>query len=1330
MKKWLSRALLCLILLVVVVSTAVYWYIGTDSFRERLRQTIVSEVQRVSGGRAELQSAEFTFPGMKASLKGFVLHGKERAGEAPLFAAKQIDVELRMVSWLRQVADVHAVVLTSPKIRLVSDAKGNTNLPEPQQRKRPEKSDFIDTLLDIRAQRFEIVDGALTINDDRVPLDLKTNQLALSLQYDRRGPKYTGHVRAAAMDVKALRLNPLTIDLDADTELEHGKVKITSATLRSGGSEADITGFAYDLMQPSANFNLKLRAAVADVAKLVKVPVDPVGTASFQGKVAMGLQDKFRYTVEGAFESSGLSYAYERLSVRNAKARGDLLVSNDGLKIAKLHVDALDGSLEGTLQAPKLETYVLDGTLTNLATNRLQLLDQPLPFAAIAAGTVRLQGKLGENKGPRKTTLDSANANLTLSPTGVGRPLHGALHLLYQDGALQATNSYLSTPDTEVTFHGALNSNLRVGARTSNLLDVQPFLSSPLPFALRQGFVSFDGTVSGSVRDPRIDGRVQAANVEYQEHLIERASADVVAASSHLRTRNVAIHEHAMQLSGSGSIALNDWRADSQSAFDASLELKGAKVDTLLRELRLPNPPQATGLVTATGTVQGTLAAPHGEVKVRASNLIAYKEPIESIAATIKFTPEVVEAANGEAVIGKASVPFSLRYAKSSPDWKSGVVRWKMQSQGIDFAAIDHLHERIQDFSGVAAFSTDGEAQVTSGDFRLRYLNGELRVPSLGYRKTRVGSVELRAATKGSIMGVTGRSLFQGARLRLNGEWSLQGNAPGEGSLSIAGGSFENLIAMLSNEQRPMPFQSAVEGDVRFQMALLEPEESFRANVVLRRIQINPDPQQILRAGAREQDLVITNLQPVRLQLTAKGAQVESAQFAGTKTRVGVTGKAAFQQLAAWDLKVAGTVDMAELQLLNKDLLSTGTARVDATIRGPLDNPQVNGLLHLEKASLYFGDLPTGIDNVNGSVLFDRSRATVQTLAGESGGGKFSLTGFVGFGGPALVYRLQAMATGVRVRYPEGASTTVNANLNLTGTSEDSLLAGNVSLVRAGFNPRTDFASMLAETSGANSQTTPVAAGNDYLRGMQFDLRIESAPNLEFQTSLTRGLRAEVDLRLRGNLARPSLMGNVSFSEGEISLFGNKYTLNRGDIRFFNPTRIEPTFDLEAETRARGITVNVSFSGTPRKINAAYRSDPPLQPSEIIALLAIGRDPNIGAGLATSQSNNQSTLQGVGSLVGEAVASSLNGRLQKFFGVSRIKIDPQLTGVENIPQARLTLEQQVSKDITLTYITNLARTQEQIVRIQWDISRQWSATAIREENGLFGIDFQFRKRFK
>ncbi|MBM3776259.1 MAG: hypothetical protein FJW37_14025, partial [Acidobacteria bacterium] len=84
---------------------------------------------------------------------------------------------------------------------------------------------------------------------------------------------------------------------------------------------------------------------------------------------------------------------------------------------------------------------------------------------------------------------------------------------------------------------------------------------------------------------------------------------------------------------------------------------------------------------------------------------------------------------------------------------------------------------------------------------------------------------------------------------------------------------------------------------------------------------------------------------------------------------------------------------------------------------------------------------------------------------------------------------------------------------------------------------------------------------------------------------------------------------------------------------------------------------------------------------------------------------------------------------QRFFGVSRLKIDPSLAGVENNPQARLTIDQQITRDITFTYITNVTSSNPQVVRVEWAISRTWSAVAVREENGLFGVDFLYKRRF-
>ena len=124
------------------------------------------------------------------------------------------------------------------------------------------------------------------------------------------------------------------------------------------------------------------------------------------------------------------------------------------------------------------------------------------------------------------------------------------------------------------------------------------------------------------------------------------------------------------------------------------------------------------------------------------------------------------------------------------------------------------------------------------------------------------------------------------------------------------------------------------------------------------------------------------------------------------------------------------------------------------------------------------------------------------------------------------------------------------------------------------------------------------------------------------------------------------------------------------------------------------------------------------------------KPPSVSSPLASAQNTDISYLgSGGNALLGEALTPS-TGRLQKLFGVSHIKIDPQITDVTTIPQARLTFEQPVSSDVTLTYITNLAVANQQIVRVEWDLNRRWSVVALRDENGAFSIDFLYKKSFK
>jgi translocation and assembly module TamB len=163
------------------------------------------------------------------------------------------------------------------------------------------------------------------------------------------------------------------------------------------------------------------------------------------------------------------------------------------------------------------------------------------------------------------------------------------------------------------------------------------------------------------------------------------------------------------------------------------------------------------------------------------------------------------------------------------------------------------------------------------------------------------------------------------------------------------------------------------------------------------------------------------------------------------------------------------------------------------------------------------------------------------------------------------------------------------------------------------------------------------------------------------------------------------------------------------------------------------VDVILTVSGPLSKLNLTPRSDPPLQFSEIIALLATGNAPSSDPNVAIQQPSvpTQSFQQiGASALLGQALANPVAGRLQHFFGVTKLKIDPSLQGVENNPQARITLEQQVTPDITFTYITNITNSNPQVVRVEWALNKRWSVVALREENGLFGVDFLYKKRFK
>jgi len=168
--------------------------------------------------------------------------------------------------------------------------------------------------------------------------------------------------------------------------------------------------------------------------------------------------------------------------------------------------------------------------------------------------------------------------------------------------------------------------------------------------------------------------------------------------------------------------------------------------------------------------------------------------------------------------------------------------------------------------------------------------------------------------------------------------------------------------------------------------------------------------------------------------------------------------------------------------------------------------------------------------------------------------------------------------------------------------------------------------------------------------------------------------------------------------------------------------------DLEASTRVQRYDLTVDISGPLDRLKLAYRSDPPLPTEDVLSLLALGFSQQQGE-MSTAAAGRPLPTTEAGALLSQALSSQMTGRVQRLFGVSRIKVDPSVSGTGGPAGARVTFEQQVTRDLTLTYITNTSTSQYRVIQFEWAVNENTSLIGIRDQNGIFGLEVKFHKRF-
>ncbi len=162
---------------------------------------------------------------------------------------------------------------------------------------------------------------------------------------------------------------------------------------------------------------------------------------------------------------------------------------------------------------------------------------------------------------------------------------------------------------------------------------------------------------------------------------------------------------------------------------------------------------------------------------------------------------------------------------------------------------------------------------------------------------------------------------------------------------------------------------------------------------------------------------------------------------------------------------------------------------------------------------------------------------------------------------------------------------------------------------------------------------------------------------------------ASADLNLRGTLERPLIFGRAEIERGEVEFEGRRYLVTRGSLDFANPDRIQPFFDVEAETRVRvpGQTYRITLrmAGTTERLQPEFTSDPPLPSLDILTLLFSDQAPSGDVELARLQRPNEQEQRLVEARATRALTGALSaevGRVvEQTFGVDTFQITPLLS---------------------------------------------------------------------
>ena len=1326
--RWLRHVAWVLVAKIFLITTGLIIFFGSGAGNPLLSRLLVSRMELMTGGKVEFRALSIQWFAMRATIKNLVIHGKEPAGTEPLFTAEEVQAGLRIDSFWGRRISLNELVVQQPHVHIRVDKNGATNMPSP-----PQPASVIrpwqDTLFQLHIRRLLLADGWILYNDTKTPITVHGGDLKFGL--DAGGtlehPLYLGTLDWQTLQFTSKRYAPLPVGLMAKFTLSRDGFTLEQGIFTAGHSHLDAQAEMSNFADPRWNFRYRGWVELLDIRDTLREPMVPTGHVDVRGE---GQFVSGQYKGNGSYAGDKIALPYDVFHTTGLTSRGSYRIDNRGLEVPDFFAGAFGGKVTGRITMRfdglkfRADTHVQDASLAGVMP-AIEHRDFPIDElhwdARISGDTVETwSGPFQHFEIAVKTVWESPE-----KPAEHHQPVNAAWKFSYRydPNILAIDSGEFETPASRGSIDGILaprNSALNLRFDTGALEIYKDFID-----ALRgvergsseaakpiSGSVRWDGKIAGPSASPTFQGHIRGERVRYDGVLLDYLDGDMTYSPVEFALVRGHARRGEMETDIETNLSLTKWSFLPENNWTAEVNFEKIPVESIEQLLGLSYPvngklsgqfhgrgtreePSVTGLFDlADGKVYGlTFNRLRGQLNVS-------PEEVRIADAELRFFSPGKENGRGAGIITGSA---GYRYADQ-------VISADLVGAALPLENFEKLQTARLPVGGQVTFRLKA-----SGPVKTPIGEGTLRVVDLRIGQVIVGSFDGKLTSDGATAHLELGSAMTTGEVSGGYTLGLAAPYPLSGKVSIKNIDLDPFL-LTALHLKEFNGHAYADGDISVSGTLKQPE-GIVVDTSLSRLAMNYANVKLENSG------------PVHLRSTRDSLEIDPVTLRGTDTNLQIAGSVQFAGRRTIGLRLNGALDLRLITGFVPALDARGPAQINASFEGPLDRPRITGRIHIENASARAADFPTGLSAINGDVVFDATRMYFESMSAESGGGTLHLSGNVNYSESPLRYDVSVATDRVRIRYPEGMSWLVGGSLRLVGTPAAGTLSGKVTIDRVTLTQGLEVAGMLVS---AKEGISSPATSSSYLRNLQFDVEALSAPDARMEWPGAE-LQADANLRVRGTWEHPILLGHIHILSGDLHFAGNRYRVTRGDLNFANPFRLDPVMNVEATTTIQQYEITLNFNGPASKLTLAYRSDPPLPANDIITLLALGQTSSEAT--ARSGGTSQSGTAGASAILSEAISSQLGGRLERLFGITRFRVDPGLTGVgstgsEQNAAARVTVEQQIARNLTITYVSNVSSTQQQVIQVEYNVDRNVSIVGLRDQNGTFGIDIKIKKRFQ